>query len=81
MHPKSDNIKLMTNSKTDHIINKPFSSIISRIQADLETSIRDSNFVFDSVDELYHKFHNKSLKCNRSCRDSSDYIINKKKQQ
>ena len=52
MHTKSDNIHIMMVSETDDIIKKLFESILQRYQEELEEKLRESEFVFDSVDLL-----------------------------
>ena len=54
MHTRSDNIKLMMGSETNNIIVELFESL-QKYQERLEKSIREIEFVFDSVDLLcYH---------------------------
>ena len=55
MDSKSDYIEIMIGNNTNEIINELFSSILSRYQIDLETSMKGSNFVFDHVDRLDQK--------------------------
>ena len=49
IHSKSDNIEIMTYDNANEIIEAIFQSLLSRYQISLETSIKGSNFVFDSV--------------------------------
>ena len=54
MHTRSHNIKLMMGSETNNIIVELFESL-QKYQERLEKSIREIEFVFDSVDLLcYH---------------------------
>ena len=56
MHTKSDSIEIMMDSKTDGIINELFKSLLQKYQEGLEESMRESKFIFDSVDLLcYHQ--------------------------
>ena len=57
MHSTSENIKFMPNDNANEVINELFESLLSRYQTSLETSIRGSNFNFDSVQLLYFKCH------------------------
>ena len=57
MHSKSDNIEIMINDKADKVLEELFQSLLSRYQIVLETSMKGSNFVFDSVHLLYYKCH------------------------
>ena len=56
MHIKSNNIEIMMVSETDEIIDELFESLLQNYQKYLEESMRESNFVFDSVDLLYCHF-------------------------
>ena len=51
----------MINDKTDEVIEEPFESHLSRYQTGLETSMKGSDFVFDSVQLLYYKCHKINL--------------------
>ena len=54
---------------------------LSRYQNGLETLMRGSDFIFDSVQLLYYKSHKKNLRRGESCIDSPDWIKKKKQQQ
>ena len=53
-------------------------SLLSRYQTGLETSMRGRDFVFDSVELLYHKCHKINFKCGGSYIDSPNWIKKKK---
>ena len=53
MYSKSDNIELMISDKADEIIEDFFQSLLSRYQIGLETSMKDSDFIFDCIHLLY----------------------------
>ena len=53
MQTKIDNIKIMMGSETNDIIEELFKSLL-KYQERLEESIREIEFVFDSVDLLYN---------------------------
>ena len=57
MHSKGDNIEFMINYEADEVAEKLFQSLLSRYQIRVETSMKDSEFVFDFVDILYYKCH------------------------
>ena len=78
MHTKSDNIEIMNGIETKDIINELFKSFLGRYQENLETKMRGSSFVFESVDLLYCKLHKISLNRGRSYIDSPDWIKKKK---
>ena len=44
------------------VIEQIFESLLSRYQLGLETSMKGSNFIFDSVELLYHKCHKVNFK-------------------
>ena len=50
MHSKSDNIEFMP----DDNANEVDESFLSRYQIGLETSIKENDFIFDSVQLLYY---------------------------
>ena len=72
MHSKYDNIEFMANKKTDEGTEKLVQSILSRYEIGLETSMRDSDFIFDCVHLLYYKCHNINFKQGGSYTDSLD---------
>ena len=78
MHTKSDNIEIMNGIETNDIINELFKSFIERYQETLETILKGSTFVFESVDLLYYILHKISLNRGGSYIDSPDWINNKK---
>ena len=65
MHARSDNIKIMMGSETNDIIEELRESL-QKYQEGLEQSMRESEFVFDSVDLLYYHLQRISLKRSES---------------
>ena len=57
LHSKSDNTQIMINDKVHEVIEELFQSLLPRYQIGLETSMKDSDFIFDCVHLLYHKCH------------------------
>ena len=78
MHTKSDNIAVMMGSETDEVIEELLKSFLQRYQERLEDSMRGSNFIFDSVDALYHDLNKISLNRGGSYIDSPEWLKNKK---
>ena len=78
MYTKSNNIEIMNGTETNDIIKELFESFLRRYQEGLDTKMKGSNFVFDSDDLLYYKFHKISLNRGGSYIDSPDWIKNKK---
>ena len=78
MHAKSNNIETMTGSETDEIIKILFASLLERYQEGLEKSTKGSEFIFDSVDLFYYKFHRTSLNWGESYAVSPNWLKNKK---
>ena len=72
MHTKSDNIE------TNDIINELFKSFLRRYQEGLETKMKGSEFIFESVDLLYYSLHKISLNRGGSYIDSPDWIKSKR---
>ena len=61
MSTKSNNIEVMIGSETNKIIKELFKSILQRYQEGLEESMRESEFMFDSVDPSYYDLNKVSL--------------------
>ena len=61
MHTKSNNIEIMIGNKTDEVTKIFSESFLQRYQEGLEKSMKGSEFIFDSVDVLYNKFHRITL--------------------
>ena len=53
LHTKSNNVKIMICSETGEIIEDLFESFLQKYQEGLEESMRENEFVYDSVDVLY----------------------------
>ena len=49
MHLSSDNIKFISYSEVNHVVNELFKSLLSKYQDGLETSMKGNDFIFDSV--------------------------------
>ena len=72
MHTKSDNMEIMSSTETNDIINELVKSFLRRYQEELETKMKESEFIFESVDLLYYSFHEISLNRGGSHIDSPD---------
>ena len=57
MHSNSDNIKFTHYDDANEVVNELCKSLRSKYQENLETSMKGSNFIFDSVQLLYCKCH------------------------
>ena len=64
--------------ETDNIIKDLFESFLKRHQKNLEEIMKDSNFVFESVDLLYYSPHKITLKRGGSCIKSPEWLRNKR---
>ena len=53
MHSRSNNIKFKFYIDAIEVIDELFDSLRSRYQGNLETSMRQSNFIFDSAQLVY----------------------------
>ena len=80
MHSTSENIKFAPYNDTNEVFNELFEPLRSKYQDNLETSIKISNFTFDSVQLMYYKCHKVNFKRGGSYIDSPDMIKNKKQQ-
>ena len=63
--------------ETDNIIKKLFESFLKNYQKNLEEKMKDSNFVFESVDLLYYSLHKTKLKRGKSYIKSPKWLTNK----
>ena len=78
MHTKSHNVEIMMGSETDKIIKELLKSFLQKYQEWLEESMKESAFVFDSVDLLHYHLQKISLNRDRSHIDSPKWLKNKK---
>ena len=78
IHPKSNNTEIQTFENVNDIVDEFFKSPFSRYQNNLETSMRESDFIFNSVQLLYYKCYKTNFRCDGSYNDSSDWIKYKK---
>ena len=77
IHSKSDNIEFMSYDNVNEVVHKPFESLLSVYKIGLETSMRRSDFIFDSVELLCYKCHKINFKRGGSYIDSTDWIKKK----
>ena len=54
MHSSSSNIKITPYSDANDVIDEFFESLHSKYQVNLETSMRWSDFIFDSAQLMYY---------------------------
>ena len=78
MQSTTDNIKFTSYTDGNEVVNELFESLRSRYRGNLETLMRGSDFIFDSVQLMYGKCHKVSFKRDGSCINSPDWIKNKK---
>ena len=67
----------MINGKSDQVIEELFESLLFRYQIGLDTTMKDSSFIFDYVNLLYYECHKINPNCSGSHIDSPDWIKNK----
>ena len=72
MHSRCDNIKLTSYNDANEVVDELFESLRRRYQGNLETSIRGSDFIFDSVQLMYNKCHKVNFKRSGSYIDFPD---------
>ena len=78
MDSKSNNMKVMFYNTANEVADELFKSFYSRYQGNLETSMRGSDFIFDSVQLMHYKCHEVNFKLGASYIESQDWIKNKK---
>ena len=74
----SGNIKFTSYNDPNEVVDEFFESLCSRYQENLETSMRGSDFMFDSVQLMYYKCHKVNFKRSGSHIDFQDLIKKKK---
>ena len=57
MYSMSNNIKFTFYNDVNEVANELFESLLLRYQDNLETPMRGSEFIFESVHLLYYKYH------------------------
>ena len=78
IHSKGGNVKFAPYNDVNEVANELFESLRSKYQDNLATSMRGSDFIFDSVQFMYYKCHKANFKRGGSYIDSPDWIKNKK---
>ena len=77
MYSTSDNIKFAPYNEANEVVNKFFVSLCLKYQDNFETSMRLSDFIFDSVQLMHYKCHKVNFKRCGSYIDSPDWIKKK----
>ena len=72
MHSSSGNLKFKPYSDADDVIDKLFKSPLSKHQDNLETSMKGSDFIFDSIQLMYYNCHKVKFKRGGLYIDSPD---------
>ena len=78
MHSKSNNIKFKSYNDANKVVDQLLESLRSRYQGNLEASMRESDFLFNSVHLMYYRCHKVNFKCGNSCIDTPDWMKKKK---
>ena len=78
MHSNSDNMKFTSWDDANEVVDELPKSLRSKYQEKLETSMKGSDFIFDSIQLLYYKCHKNFFKRDGSYIDSPDWIKIKK---
>ena len=78
IHLSSDNIKLKTYSDANDRIEKLFNLLRLKYQNRLETSMKGSDFTFDSVQLMYYKCHKVNFQRGGSYINSPHWIKKEK---
>ena len=80
MQSRSNNVKFRSFKDTNEVVGELFELFCSRYEGNSETSMRKSNFIFDSVQLMYCKCPILNFKRSVSYIDSADSIKIKKQQ-
>ena len=78
MHSKGNNTEFMTYVNANYVVDERFEPLLLIYQIDLQTSMRGSNFIFNSVQLFYYKRNKINFKHGGSYIESLDWIKNKK---
>ena len=78
MHSSSDSIKFTVFSGADEVIDELCKLLRSKYQENLETSMKGSDFIFDSVQLMYYKCHRVNFMRSGSYIDFPDWIKERK---
>ena len=70
--------KLTSHSEVNEVVNELFKSRRSKYQENSETPMKESDFIFDSIQLLYYQCHKVIFKRGGSCIDSLDEIKKRK---
>ena len=78
MHTKSDNVEIMTGTDTNEAINELINSFMKRYHEGLETKMKGSSYIFESIDLLEYHLNKINLNRGSSYIDSPKWLKNKK---
>ena len=78
MHWTSDNIEFTSYNDANEVAEELFESLLLRYQGNLKTSMRASDFTFDSVQLMYYKCNKVNFRRDFSYIDFPDRIKKKK---
>ena len=70
-------MKFTPYNDAEKVVKELLESLRSKYQDNLETSMRESDFIFDLVQLMYYKFHQVNFKRGGSYIDFPDWIKNK----
>ena len=74
MHSKSSNKKFIPYDNASQIVDDFVNTRLSRYQGNLETTMRGSDFIFQSVQLLHYKCYRRNFRRDRLYIDSPDWI-------
>ena len=79
MDSKSDNVEIIMGIETEYIIEELFKSFLKNYQKKFRRKkMKDTNFVFESVNLLYYSLHKTTLKRGGSYIKSPKWLRNKR---
>ena len=78
MYSRSNSIKFASYNDADEVVDELFESLRSRNQGNLETSLRESDYIFHSVQLRFDNCHKVNFRRSGSYIDSPDWIKKKK---
>ena len=78
MHSTSDGVNFTPYNDANEVVSELFDSLRSKYRDNLKTSMRGSDFIFDSVQSMYYKCHKVTFERGNPYIASPDWIKNQK---
>ena len=77
---RSEAVEIFMGSNTSDVIDRPIGTTLKRFQEAIKTSIKESEFTYESVGLLYYHFQGIDIRRAESYITYPDWIVSKKQQ-